>query len=375
MNELQSKVSVLMSVYNGTPFLNDAIDSILAQTYADFELVVVDDCSSDDSWNILSHYAEKDARITLIRNDRNMGLTRSLNKALGVARGELIARQDADDVSLPNRLQYQVSFLDRHPEVVLASGNLQTIYSDGQPRGYLCRDCLPELANWYLLFYNRLGGHSQVMYRRETVVALGGYSLSQTHCEDYDLWCRLSEVGKVYISSEVLLKYRVHDESVSAKNREAQKLKGLAIAKRNIEKLVSEENSLESVNDLLGFWSGHWWPERFPEGAKSREIHYLLKVIHRAYCESKETQDKEASDSLHTLISDAIGEQFSYWLRVPTSSKQSFRQKARIVYYTHLWSPRRVPLSLLIFLKNQTYYLGKHCYYKLKNYEALNPQS
>ena len=104
-----------MSVFNGASYLGEAIDSILDQSFKDFEFIVIDDGSQDNTWEVLSDYAGKDSRLVLHRNKNNLGLTKSLNKGLNLARGEYIARMDADDISLSGRLEAQVNFLDTHP--------------------------------------------------------------------------------------------------------------------------------------------------------------------------------------------------------------------------------------------------------------------
>ncbi len=135
-SEKVPRVSVLMSVYNGERFLRDSVESILGQTFTDFEFLILDDGSTDSTCEILEEYANKDARIVLVRNDRNLGLTRSLNKGLRLVRGEYLARQDADDISLPKRLEMQVKFLDAHPEVGVVGSALEIIDENGNTIPY-----------------------------------------------------------------------------------------------------------------------------------------------------------------------------------------------------------------------------------------------
>src|SRR6478609_8869067 len=118
---MNPKVSVIMSVYNGARYLKEAVDSILGQTFTDFEFLIVDDCSNDNSPHILKEYAEKDKRIRLIANEFNLGLTKNLNKMITESKGEYLARFDCDDVSLPNRFAAQVNYLDEHKNVALVS--------------------------------------------------------------------------------------------------------------------------------------------------------------------------------------------------------------------------------------------------------------
>ena len=126
------KVSVIMSVYNGEKYLKEAINSILNQTFKDYEFIIVNDASTDKSIKILEEYAKKDNRIGLIHNEKNIGLTRSLNKAIKSANGAYIARQDADDISLPPRLEEEVNFLDKHPTVGLVGSYAWMIDEKGK---------------------------------------------------------------------------------------------------------------------------------------------------------------------------------------------------------------------------------------------------
>ena len=135
MNRPKCKVSVLMCVYNRETYLQQAIDSILAQTFRDFEFVIVNDGSIDNSWQILNEYSEKDSRIVLIDNKKNIGLEKSLNKGLAATKGEYVARQDADDISLPNRLQLQVDYLENHPEIGALGSSIEFINSQGLVTG------------------------------------------------------------------------------------------------------------------------------------------------------------------------------------------------------------------------------------------------
>ncbi|NJN10966.1 MAG: glycosyltransferase [Richelia sp. RM1_1_1] len=216
MNKENPKISVVMSVYNASAYLRESIESILNQTYTDFEFIIINDCSTDNSWEIINEYAKKDSRIVLINNPENIGLTKSLNKGLKIAKGEYIARQDADDVSLPQRFGKQVLVLDENPEVILVSCDLEVIDSEGNPYSKYQRSCKPEFVAWYLLFYNYLAGHSQVIFRREPVSKLGGYCETYLYAQDYQLWSRLVKIGQIYILPEILLQYRVHTHSISS---------------------------------------------------------------------------------------------------------------------------------------------------------------
>ena len=203
------RCSVLMPVYNAERFVSEAVESILNQTYRDFEFVIIDDGSTDRSRRILQDYATLDPRIRLTSRP-NTGYLRALNEGLGYCRGEYIARMDADDVSLAERFERQVAFLDAHPECLMVGCALVRIDADGD---VLCEEHLPETHDEIearLLKPIGAIGHPAVMIRRQSLVEAGGYREEYCGAEDHDLWLRLAERGKLANLSEALLKCRVH---------------------------------------------------------------------------------------------------------------------------------------------------------------------
>jgi len=176
-----------MSVHNGAKHLTGAVESILSQTFGEFEFLVIDDGSTDNSCEILSSY--RDTRLKIIRQS-NIGLTKSLNKLLDLAQGEYIARQDADDIAMPERLAKQVRFLDEHPDYALVGTQVVIINDSGSPIGNSNiptrhRDLVGRLA-----FYSSFV-HSSVMFRKSCVVEIGGYDELFPYAQDYELWVRL----------------------------------------------------------------------------------------------------------------------------------------------------------------------------------------
>jgi glycosyltransferase involved in cell wall biosynthesis len=206
-------VSVLMPVYNGQRFLAEAVRSILGQSFGDLELIVVDDDSADRSPQILRRFARRDPRVRVIRHE-NRGLVASLNEMIGLARGEYLARMDADDVALPGRLAMQVAYLRDHPDVVAVGGCTHWI----DERGFVYMDQrLPrddtEIQEALLTGTNCFV-HPAVTMRREAVLAVGGYDPQMKECEDFDLWLRLGERGRLANLEEFVVKYRVHGKSM-----------------------------------------------------------------------------------------------------------------------------------------------------------------
>lgn len=180
------KVSVIMSVYNDAAYLKGSIESILKQTYSDFEFLITNDGSTDGSMKILEEYSAKDERIKVF-NQTNIGLTRTLNNSIKQANGELIARMDADDISLPNRLARETAFLDNHPNVAVVSTFAKVINDQGE----VISEHRPGLKNEdikKLIFFSGQLCHPAVMFRKKEFLFLGGYDENFLYAQDLDLW-------------------------------------------------------------------------------------------------------------------------------------------------------------------------------------------
>ncbi len=199
-------VTVLMSVYNGEVFLRSSVESILNQSFRNFEFIIIDDGSTDNSCRIIESY--NDPRIRLIRNGSNIGLAASLNKGLEYARGELIARQDADDISLPGRLEQQVAFMRKKSDIVLVGTQARDIDENGGNLGVIKKPVSGSSIRWVLLFDNPFV-HTSVMFRRETVLRLfKGYNEDFVCSQDYELWSKIAAVCPVANLNTVLVKKR-----------------------------------------------------------------------------------------------------------------------------------------------------------------------
>jgi glycosyltransferase involved in cell wall biosynthesis len=212
---MKPTISVVMPVYNAKRYVAEAIESILGQTFRDFEFLIIDDGSTDGSLAILKRYAGCDARIRLWSGP-NAGYVPRLNEMLALARGDLVARMDADDVSLRDRFGRQVEFLRAHPEVDVVGTGQQCIDS----RGYTLTDwCFPlghdEIQECALAGTGPIS-HPAVMMRREAVLAAGGYIVELMPAEDFDLWLRMGEHGQLANLPDILVRYRMHEQSVSA---------------------------------------------------------------------------------------------------------------------------------------------------------------
>ena len=225
------KISVIMSVYNGEEYLEKAVDSVLAQSFEDFELIVINDCSTDKTGEILASYAEKDSRVKVHTNEVNLRLPSSLNKAISLAIGKYIARMDADDICMPDRLKRQYDFMESNPDVALSSCRFMTlkngVISSGGCGGKNDHESLKAL----LLVTNPIL-HPGIIAKADVIHELG-YDKSFTCTEDMELWSRFVMADhKIEILPEYLMIYRLHDKQITETTRERQRGEVLAIQKR-----------------------------------------------------------------------------------------------------------------------------------------------
>lgn len=209
-------VSILMSVHNAQDTLAQSIDSIRAQSYENWELVIVDDGSDDNSPEILRTYTQTDPRIRVF-TQKNTGLTIALNNGIAHCRGVYIARQDADDFSYPQRLERQVSVMEADTSIVLCGGNCDSVYESGLsiPWGWRDDQALKKILRFRTPF-----AHSTAMIRASTLKSLGGYDPCFKTSQDMELWIRLSKSGKVTMLREPVIKRSVLETtSVSARRK------------------------------------------------------------------------------------------------------------------------------------------------------------
>lgn len=210
-------ITVMMSVYNAERYVAEAIQSILGQTEGRFEFLIVNDGSRDASGSIIDRYAAQDSRIRAIHQD-NRGLIASLNRMLDEARAPLVARMDSDDVSRPERFAVQLAHMQAHPEIAVLGTNTDELDADGA--FFPCSDFHPEHPAQIRerLMVASAMCHPSVMMRRDMIRALGGYRAAFKHCEDYDLWLRVSESHDLYNLPDRLFLYRRSPDQVSEKH-------------------------------------------------------------------------------------------------------------------------------------------------------------
>lgn len=275
-------VTVLMSVHNGGPYVDEAIGSILRQTFTDFEFLIVDDASTDDTPARIAAFG--DPRIRVIRNDVNLGLTRSLNRGLAAALGSLVARQDADDVSHPGRLAAQVAFLEREPDVVVLGTQCRYIDSRGAPKKVApWPKSTSNLAiRWQLLFDGPFI-HTSVIFRKAVVWGeLGGYDESFVTSQDFELWSRISARGHAMRNlPQALVDFRVHSASASTSYELERVVRVAPVVRQNV---MAELG----VGAIPEGWADAWIrlnnPRVFPDSAGEwKLVSRAIKAIHHAF--------------------------------------------------------------------------------------------
>lgn len=235
MRENPAKVTILMPAYNAEKYIAEAIESVLQQSFADFILLIINDGSTDQTQNIIHSFSDK--RIQLI-DQSHRGIATALNKGLAKAASPYIARFDADDICLPERLQRQVDFLDQHPGHIVVGCDAEYISDNAEHLfhfkciGHSHEEILGKIYS-YCPFI-----HSSVMYRKETVVKAGGYSVQAHNFEDYFLWIQLLKSGKFHNLPQQLIKVRFNPASVTIderwRGRYFRKMKRNIIRKGNI---------------------------------------------------------------------------------------------------------------------------------------------
>lgn len=231
-----SYANIVMPVYNGEKHLSTAVDSILAQTFTDFKLIAVDDCSTDASLAILHSY--RDERILIVENHRHRGIAAALNQGLALTDGELLFRMDADDVSLPQRLQHQIDFMRENPQIAVCGSDTDLIDGYGNIIGHRNTKKGDQRIKIALFLGETSLAHPAVVIRNSILKTHQiQYSEDCPYAEDYELWCRCSTFSTYENIPETLLQYRHHNESVSKAHYTCQRLTARKILVAHLRRL------------------------------------------------------------------------------------------------------------------------------------------
>ncbi len=229
-------MSILLPVYNAETYIQEAIESILEQTYTNFELIILNDGSRDNSKQIIQTI--KDERIVYVEHE-NIGLAATLNKGITLSKADLIARQDQDDVSLKDRIAKQVAFLQNNPNVHLLGTQAVIINEKGESKNRFHKHPIQNIELKFSLLFDNPFVHSSVMFRKQAVIEVGVYDTSATIFEDYNLWSRLARKFELANLAEVLCKYREVDSSISRSTPNYQ-LRVMNQSKENILNCLQE---------------------------------------------------------------------------------------------------------------------------------------
>jgi glycosyltransferase involved in cell wall biosynthesis len=247
------KISLIMSVYNGEDYLAETIESVLRQTFTEWEFIIINDCSTDKTSQMLAEYAAKDNRIKVHTNETNLRLPSSLNKALSLAKGKYIARMDADDICMPDRLQKQYDFMEANPHIDLSSCRFMTlkngVYSSGGCGGRDDDNSIKAL----LLVTNPIL-HPGIIAKADVIKELS-YDKNFTCTEDMELWTRfVLNNKKIEILSEYLMIYRLHDKQITETTLDKQRNEVIKIQKTYLSKLLKPMNDAQEEFYINGIY-------------------------------------------------------------------------------------------------------------------------
>lgn len=265
------KVSVVMSVHNGQSYLAESIESVLNQTFTDFEFIIINDGSTDNTKNIIHNYKSSDRRIRVITNPEKIGLPKSLNTGIKKANGRLIARMDADDLSAANRLELQTDYLNNHPNISVIGGAVTIIGTKTK----IFYPTSPSVLKFYSIFYNPVS-HPAVMFKKESIVLIGMYSEEFQQTQDFELWSRMRTDFLFSNLPQIVLHHRIHRSSVSSQHKVCQVKNAITIAKRNCSKYGSGFSQKALDYRMNYFDTTFWMKEMF----LSKDRSFFWKFVH-----------------------------------------------------------------------------------------------
>lgn len=313
-------VSILMPVYKTEPFLREAIDSMLSQTFTDFELIVLNDCSPGNAEEILDEY--KDPRIVRYRGEKNEGLANVLNVGMEMAKGKYIARMDSDDISAPNRLEVQVNYLEQHPDIDLCSCGMNLF---GAMVDQWIRESDIETVRINALFFSPIL-HASSVWRRDAFEKLGlRFRQEMVPAEDYDLWCRALSGGLRLVNiPECMYQYRIHPEQATG-NTEKRLQKEQVVREGYLHSLFpkAEEKDVVAIAAMK--------PCLDPDVFRSTADKLLALSSDSAFF-NREKLRKYLQKHYKYLVGEALHEHFSWRLFCVLTLKEKMKWCRAIAY-------------------------------------------
>lgn len=251
---MKPKVTVLIPVFNREQFVDEAIRSVIEQDFDDFELLLVDDGSTDRTPSVLEAWRRRDARVVVVTSPVNLGIPGALNLGLAHARGTYVARLDSDDFMMPRRLAEQAKVLDAHPEVVLVSCAYDVVDVEGKHLRTWKGDEPHDVAAFLLHFFNVIGGGGQVMFRLAEVLEEGGFALEYPSSEDYDLWVRLLRRGRIETLPFVGMTKRTHGGQAWLQYAGVKRANWVGIMRSSLEPYLRRALREDEVDALITVW-------------------------------------------------------------------------------------------------------------------------
>jgi hypothetical protein len=242
------KLSVVMPAYNAAPYLDEAVTSILNQTFRDFEFIIINDGSTDATPSILKRYAETDSRIHVYHQE-NQGMISALNRGCRLVRGKYIARMDADDISLPRRFEKQLEYMERHPQIGILGTWIYNVDENGSVKGTWCPPTNSKMLKW-THFFGVCVAHPSVLMRRKVMERVNFYRSDAAHGEDVDLWLRASAITDFGNVPEILCKYRTWSGGSSRAGSQLRKPVHAQLLTSFIKDFLKVEPPMEAVAGL-----------------------------------------------------------------------------------------------------------------------------
>ncbi|MER9678861.1 glycosyltransferase [Mesorhizobium sp. M0184] len=328
-------VSVLLPIYNAGPYLAAALGSVLRQDYERLEVIAIDDGSTDNSLQILQKYRQADNRISIISRE-NRGLIATLNEGLAVARGDLVARMDADDIAYPRRLSRQVALFNQQPDLALCGAGFDTLLGNrivrGSPDPIFQDNILRILSMFFTIFM-----HSTVVYNRKVIEEdVLYYDTSYKHAEDFDLFRRLTDRYPAAMIPESLIAYRIHDDSVTNRHKREMRRTHLKIVAENLERegLAQETQCLRDIGDVLSM------------GTVRRAAEWILGLEERIAALPAQTRPSYQAGTLnlfyflYQLISGERQPLLMHEFLTRTAKWKLIRRREQYVFRTGAFAPR-----------------------------------
>lgn len=275
-------ITVLLPVYNAGKFLEEAIVSILNQTFKDFEFLIIDDGSTDDSLEIINRYSKRDNRIKVISRP-NKGFVATLDEGMSLAKTNLIARMDADDIALPTRLEVQYKYLQEHPDCSVVGCQLQIIDEEGKKKHIDPRPTQDVNLKLFLAYGCALSGPT-VVFRKDIIESIGGFQEAALPAEDYDCWVRLVErypETKIANMPDVLYLYRENSEGISLSNKVAQIKKTIEIGDKYRSSYVKSKVPFLSRSIHEGWFNDITHVDDNEAQEQLRRIYYTIQTWFR----------------------------------------------------------------------------------------------